>query len=112
MAVSILVLMDIELKQGVYSRAYYGEKEVSILVLMDIELKRCGKLVFAQSFRVSILVLMDIELKHEVFKDDAKNRYAVSILVLMDIELKPWPTKYKGNPADYCFNPCFNGYRT
>ena len=56
--------MDIELKHF-FRDCLHPPAKVSILVLMDIELKQALKELFPnQIYPVSILVLMDIELKH------------------------------------------------
>ncbi len=61
--VSILVLMDIELRQSIISLALHTPDCVSILVLMDIELRQLKATPLSVQYIVSILVLMDIELR-------------------------------------------------
>ncbi len=94
-------------KRSLYQwTVYHDETEVSILVLMDIELKR----IMLQNnslpqIVVSILVLMDIELKLKILKS-RQRQMEVSILVLMDIELK---REFQGVPSweDYEFQSLF-----
>ena len=62
---------------------------VSILVLMDVELKPAERGRYDNSHFVSILVLMDVELKQIFIRHISGFSRNVSILVLMDVELKP-----------------------
>ena len=83
---------------------------VSILVLMDVELKRARTLFSHHKSPVSILVLMDVELKQRQLHTKVGGK-KVSILVLMDVELKRLRSLSARSPT-CCFNPCFNGCRT